>query len=174
MKDYLIIGKITGAHGVRGELKVAPLTDDARRFLKLKECYLCKEDTSGLTSVELLSSRLDRDNVLVKFKDYEDRTLAETLRGKYIAVDRTNVVRLPKDRYFIADLVGLNVIDDSRGTLGIVDDCYETGANFILEIKREGKQNLLMPFMKTICYEVNVSEGYIKCILPEGLYELYE
>ena len=66
------------------------------------------------------------------------------------------------------------MIDDERGELGKVCDCYETGANYIFEIKRDKPKNLLLPFLKIYCYEVNVEEGYIKCRLPEGLYELYE
>lgn|SRR5574344_689403 len=175
MNDYLIIGKIIGAHGVRGELKVFPLTDDARRFLKLHDCFICDENLGKLQAAETISSRLDKDTVLVKLKDYGDRTVAETLRGSFIAVSRSNAVRLPKNRFFIADLVGLSVTDDERGPLGTVCDCYETGANYILEVKRSGKnQNLLIPFIRTVCYEVNLDDGIMKCRLPEGLFELYE
>lgn len=175
MQDYIIIGKIIGAHGIRGEVKVYPLTDDAHRFIKLKECFFCREDLSDLKPVSVKTSRLDRGNVLIHFNGVDDRDRAQEIHGTFIAVSRENAVPLKKDSYYIADLIGLNVIDDEKGDLGKVCDCYETGANYILEIKRQGKKkNLLLPFLKIYCYVVNPEEGYIKCVMPKGLYELYE
>ena len=118
---------------------------------------------------------MDRGNVLVKFEGVLDRDKAEPLRGRFIAVTRDNAVKLKKDSYFITDLKGLKVIDDDRGEVGSVIDCFETGSQFTLEIKRENKsKNLMLPFVKVYCYEVDIEAGYIKCRLPEGLYELYD
>ena len=175
MEDLIIIGKITGAHGVRGELKVYPLTDDPRRFLKLKDCYLCGQKFEKPEAITCSSARMDRGNVLVKFEGVLDRDKAELLRGRFIAVTRENAVKLKEGHYFIADLKGLTLIDDEKGDLGTVIDCFETGAQFTLEVKRDGKsKNLMIPFVKVYCYEVNIEGGYIKCRMPEGLYELYE
>ena len=175
MEKLIIIGKITGAHGVRGELKVFPLTDDPRRFLKLKECFICGQNFEKPEASVCSSARLDRGNVLVKFDGCSDRDKAELLRGRFIAVERENAVKLKKDNYFITDLKGLTVTDDERGDLGTVIDCFATGPQFTLEIKRQNKKkNLMLPFVKVYCYEVNIEAGYIKCRLPEGLYELYE
>ena len=174
MENLIIIGKITGAHGVRGELKVFPLTDDPRRFLKLKECFICGQNFEKPEDLTCQSARMDRGNVLVKFVGVPDRDKAELLRGRFIAVSRDNAVKLKKDSYFITDLKGLKVIDDDRGEVGIVIDCFETGPQFTLEIKRDKKKNLMLPFVKIYCYEVNIGEGYIKCRMPDGLYELYD
>ena len=175
MDNLIIIGKITGAHGVRGELKVYPLTDDPRRFLKLKDCFLCGQKFEKPEAITCSSARMDRGNVLVKFEGVLDRDKAELLRGRFIAVTRDNAVKLKEGHYFIADLKGLTLIDDDRGDLGTVIDCFETGAQFTLEVKRDGKnKNLMIPFVKAYCYEVNIEDGYIKCRMPEGLFELYE
>lgn len=174
MENLIIIGKITGAHGVRGELKVFPLTDDPRRFLKLKDCFICGQNFEKPDASLCSSARLDRGNVLVRFEGIEDRDKAELLRGRFIAVSRDNAVKLKKDSYFITDLKGLTVIDDDRGELGKVIDCFETGSQFTLEIKRDKKKNLMLPFVKVYCYEVDIAAGYIKCRLPEGLFELYD
>ena len=174
MDKLIIIGKITGAHGVRGELKVFPLTDDPRRFLKLKECFICGQSFEKPEAKTCQNARLDRGNVLVRFEDIGDRDKAELIKGRFIAVTRDNAVKLKKDNYFITDLKGLNVIDDDKGDLGKVIDCFETGSQFTLEIKRDKKKNLMIPFVKVYCYEVNIEGGYIKCRLPEGLYELYD
>ncbi len=174
MEDLIIIGKITGAHGVRGELKVYPLTDDPRRFLKLKECFTCGQNFEKPEAVLCASARLDRGNVLLKFEGVPDRDKAELLRGRFIAVTRDNAVKLKKDNYFITDLKGLKVIDDVRGEVGTVIDCFETGPQFTLEIRRDKKKNLMIPFVKAYCYEVSIENGYIKCKMPDGLYELYD
>ena len=174
MEELIIIGKITGAHGVRGELKVYPLTDDPRRFLKLKECFICGQNLEKPEAVTCASARLDRGNVLVKFEGVIDRDKAELLRGRFIAVTRDNAVKLKKDSYFITDLKGLKVIDDDKGEVGTVIDCFETGPQFTLEIRRDKKKNLMIPFVKAYCYEVSIENGYIKCKMPEGLYELYD
>ena len=173
MENLIIIGKITGAHGVRGELKVFPLTDDPRRFLKLKECFICGQNFEKPEASSCASARLDRVNVLIRFEGVADRDKAELLRGRFIAVERENAVKLKKDNYFITDLKGLKVIDDAKGEVGTVIDCFETGPQFTLEIKRDKKKNLMIPFVKAYCYEVIVEEGFIKCKMPEGLFELF-
>ena len=174
MEELIIIGKIIGAHGVRGELKVYPLTDDPRRFLKLKECFTCGQNFEKPEASVCASARLDRGNVLVRLEGVLDRDKAELLRGRFIAVTRDNAVKLKKDNYFITDLKGLKVIDDDRGEVGTVIDCFETGPQFTLEIKRDKKKNLMIPFVKAYCYEVSIENGYIKCKMPDGLYELYD
>lgn len=170
----LVIGKITAAHGIRGEVTVFPLTDDARRFLKLKNAFLCNEDAGNEQPAVIKSARIDRDRVLVKFEGCEDRNKAEELKGRFISVDRKDAVKLQEGSYFIEDLKGITVIDDKHGNLGIVKDLYKSGPKHIMMIERDGKQDLLVPFVKEIFYEVEPSESIIKCRLPEGLFELYE
>ena len=174
MEDLIITGKIIGAHGVRGEVKVFPLTDNARRFLSMKKCYLTGAKLENPVETSVISARIDRGNVLVTLEGVADRDKAQTLHGRYIAVSRADAVRLPKGKYFTADLIGMTVTDDDHGELGKVCDCFEGGSGHILEIKRQGKKNLLIPFVKEYCYEVSVENSSIRCKLPAGLYELYE
>ena len=170
----LIIGKITAAHGVRGEVTVFPLTDDARRFLKLKDVFLCKEDTSDETSIVIKNARIDRDRVLVKFEGSEDRDIAESFKGRFISIDRKDAVKLQENSFFIEDLKGLEVTDDNKGVLGIIKDVYKSGPKHIVMIQRAGKQDLLVPFANEIFYDVRPDESVVNCRLPEGLYEMYE
>jgi len=174
ISNRLIIGKITAAHGIKGEVKVFPITDDARRFLKLKNAYFCDEDANNEIPCEISASRMDRGNVLLKFKDFPDRTAAETLKGKFLSVDRDNAVALKKDSFFISDMKDLEVIDDTYNSLGHVKEVMDTGAQNIVVIKRAGKKDLLVPFVKQIFYEVDPENGFMKCNLPVGLYELYD
>ena len=170
----LIIGKITAAHGVRGEVTVFPLTDDARRFLKLKDVFLCKEYISDETSITIKNARIDRDRVLVKFEGCEDRDKAESYKGRFISIDRKDAVPLKENSFFIEDLKGLEVADDNKGVLGIIKDVYKSGTKHIVMIQRAGKQDLLVPFANEIFYDVRPDESVVNCRLPEGLYEMYE
>ena len=170
----LVIGKITAAHGVRGEVTVFPLTDDARRFLKLKDVFLCNEDAENESAITIKNARIDRDRVLVKFEGCEDRDKAESYKGRFISVDRKDAVKLKEGSYFIEDLKGLNVTDDNIGELGSIKDVYKSGPKHIVMVQRSGKQDLLVPFAKEIFYDVRPEDGVVKCCLPEGLYEMYE
>lgn len=170
----LIIGKITSAHGVRGEVTVFPLTDDARRFLKLKSAFLCDEKADNETEITIKNARIDRDRVLVRIEGCEDRDKAESYKGKFLSVDRKDAVKLKEGSYFIEDLKGLEVTDDDKGSLGTIMDVYKSGPKHIVMIQRAGKQDLLVPFAKEIFYDVRPEEGVVKCTLPVGLYEMYE
>lgn len=175
ISDRIIIGKIIGAHGVRGEVKVFPLTDNVRRFNKLKKCYLTNENGDVKQEFDVRSSRVDRENALVTFEGIDDRDKAMLLKGFFVTVDRADAVKLPKGEFFIVDLIGLKVLDERLGNLGIINDVYETGAgHHIISVKRKGKKDLQIPFLKTICKETIIEEGYMKVELPEGLYEIYE
>ena len=174
MKDYLVIGKIGGAHGVRGEVKIIPLTDDVRRFSSLKECLILDDRERVKETKEVEKARVDDTRTLVKFKGIDDRDEVGKLTGFYIAVSREDAVKLPEGRYFIADLIGLKVIDDERGELGTIKDIINSGASDIIIVKRTGKNELLIPYLNAIVYEVDIAGGTMKVKLPEGLYEIYE
>lgn len=175
INDRITIGKIIGAHGVRGEVKVFPLTDNVRRFNKLKKCTLLTENGTEKQELNVKASRVDRGNALITFEGIDDRDKATLLKGLYVAVDREDAVKLPKDEFFIVDLIGLTVIDTNLGELGKIDDVYETGASHhIISVKRKGKKDLQIPFLKTICKKTDIAEGIMEVELPEGLYEIYE
>lgn len=174
MKTHLIIGKIIGAHGVRGEVKVFPITDNVRRFLKLKKVFFSQEDGTVISEILVSKARIDRGNVLMMFENVADRDAAEKLRGTYLAVSREDAVKLPKGSFFIADMLGMTVIDDDLGELGTISEVFETGANFVITVKRVKKKDLLIPFLKDVCYETDIEGGVMKVRLPNGLYELYE
>ena len=172
--EHITIGKIGSAHGVRGELKVVPLTDDVRRFSKLKKCFLTKEDGTIVNELAVKTARIDRGNVLIVFEGIQDRDAAEKLRGLFIAVAREDAVKLSKGEFFIVDLIGLRVVDDERGDLGTINDVYETGSNFVISVKRKSKPDLQIPFLKVVCYDTSIEDGVMKVRLPDGLYEIYE
>ena len=159
---------------MRGEVKIIPLTDDVRRFSSLKECLILDEKERVKETKEVEKARVDDTRTLVKFKGIDDRDEVGKLTGFYIAVSREDAVKLPEGRYFIADLIGLKVVDDERGELGTIKDIINSGASDIIIVKRKGKNELLIPYLNAIVYEVDITGSTMKVKLPEGLYEIYE
>ena len=134
MENLLRVGVITSAHGVRGEVKVFPTTDDNSRFKTLKHVLM---DT-GKEKIPLETEHVKffKNMVIVKFKGIDNINDVEKYRKKSLYVTRENAVKLKKNEYFIADLIGLSVIREDNGeVLGELTDVLQTGANDVYEVK---------------------------------------
>ena len=167
MEDYFKIGIITSSHGVRGEMKVFPTTDDTARFKKCKQVYI--EEKSGLVLHDVESVRVLPDKVLLKLKGIDTPEEAVKLRQRGIFVDREHAVKLSKDEYFIADLIGLSVIDEDGKELGSITDVLPTGANDVYQISMPDGNELLLPAIKECILEVDVEKGFMKVHVLDGL-----
>ena len=167
MEDYFKIGIITSSHGVRGEMKVFPTTDDTRRFKKCKEVYV--EEKSGLILYEVESARVSPDKVLLKLKGIDTPEDAVKLRQRGIFVDREHAVKLSEDEYFIADLIGLDVLDENGVELGKITDVLPTGANDVYQIEMKDGRELLLPAIKECILSVDVESGIMKVHVLDGL-----
>ena len=155
--EYLRVGQIVRAHGVHGDVKIIPLTDDPARFRALKTAYL--ETTAGAYApVAVTSVRFLPDAVLLHLEGYDTVERAETLKNVYLCVNRDNAVKLKKDTYFVVDLIGCDVSDTSGKTHGKLTDVLETGANDVYEVDG-GK--LLVPALKRVLHEVDIERGRI-------------
>ena len=174
MKDLMIIGKIVGAHGVHGEFKIFPITDDARRFSSLSEMILLSPNEKPIKPIKIRNSREAGSNILCSAEGIDDRDAAFALIGHYVSVPRSLALTLPEDRFFIADLVGCNVRDDEKGALGIVSEVLQQAGADVFVIKRDDKKDLLIPFLKKVVYRVDIDGREIYVRLPDGLYEIYE
>ncbi len=169
MEDILQVGILSSTHGIQGEMKVFPTTDDANRFKKLKNVLL--ETQEGHKELEIERVRFFKQFVILKFKGYDSINDIEKYKGKSIFVTRENAVRLGKDEYFIADLIGITVKDEDDVILGEIKDVLETGANDVYVIKRDGKKDLLIPAIKQCILDVDTAAGIMKVHLLEGLDE---
>ncbi|HAX39819.1 MAG TPA: 16S rRNA processing protein RimM [Clostridiales bacterium] len=155
--DYLRVGQIVRAHGVHGDVKIIPLTNDPDRFRKLKTAYL--ETTAGAYApVAVTSARFMPDAVLLHLEGYDSMERAETLKNVYLCVSRDNAVKLDKDTYFIVDLIGCETFDTDGKAYGKVTNVLETGAHDVYEIEN-GK--LLVPALKKLLREVDVENARI-------------
>ena len=170
MEDLLQVGIITSTHGVRGEVKVYPTTDDPRRFRRLKEVVL---DTGReKLNLEIEGVKFFKQFVILKFKGLDNINDIEKYRQKILYVTRKNAVRLQRDEYFIADLIGLKVQDEDGTELGTVKDVIETGANDVYEVEMADGRSLLLPAIKQCILNVDVENGTMQVHVLEGLLDL--
>ena len=169
MEDLLQVGVITSTHGIRGEVKVFPTTDDPNRFRKLKQVIL--DTGKEQLEMEIASVKFFKNQVIVKFKGIDDINDVEKYRKAGIYVTRENAVPLGENEYFIADLIGLRVISDEEEELGVIDDVLQTGANDVYIVKKEQTPDLLIPAIKDCIKNVNIEEGTMIVHLLPGLRE---
>lgn len=170
MEQRFQVGVITSTHGVRGEVKVFPTTDDATRFKKLKQVILDtgKEDVE----LEITGVKFFKNMVILKFKGIDDMDTANKYRQKSLYVTRENAVKLRKNEYFIADLIGLRVTSDEGEELGVIEDVLQTGANDVYVVKGETGEEILFPAIKECIKEVDIEEGTMLVHVLPGLREL--
>lgn len=166
MLQYLNIGQIVNIHGIHGEVKVYPLTDDINRFKNLKEVYL--EIGGELKKMNVTQVKLLKNTAVLKLEGIDSTDEAQKLRNSYIKVERKKAVKLPKDSFFICDLIGIDVYDIEGNHLGQVADIFQTGSNDVYVVKSDAKE-ILIPGLKSVFKEINIEDRKIIVELPEGL-----
>ena len=169
MEDLLTVGIITTAHGVHGEVKVYPTTDDVKRFKKCKELIL--DDGKNQRKVKLLSVKFFKQFVIIKFEGIDTMDDALKLKNASLLVTRDMAVKCDKDEYFIADLIGLKVYDEENNLIGVVSEVYQTGANDVYEIEKEDSKKVLVPAIKDCIKDVDIKAGKMTIHVMEGLFE---
>ena len=159
--QFLEAGQIVNTHGIRGEVKIVPWCDSPEFLLQFGTLYLDGRP------VNVLEARVHKGNVLARLEGVEDVNAAMVLKGRTVFIDRTGV-ELPEGRHFIADLIGLNVVDaDSGEALGVVADVLTPPAHEVYVVK--GEHEYLIPAVDEFVIETNVEGGYIKVRLIEGM-----
>ena len=167
MEELLRVGVISSTHGVRGEVKVFPTTDDPERFRLLKEVLL---DTGReKLSLKIQNVKFFKNMVILKFEGYDNINQIEMYRGKELWIRRDQAVELKENEYFIADLVGLTVIDDEEKVLGTLTDVIQTGANDVYAVKLENGKEVLIPAIRQCILDVDVKNGIMTVHLMKGL-----
>ena len=170
MEETLRVGVIASTHGIRGEVKVFPTTDDAKRFEKLKEVLL--DTGKELKTMEIQQVRFFKNMVIVKFKGYDTINDIEIYKGKDLLVTREHAVELGPDENFIVDLIGLAVETDDGALLGELTDVLITGANDVYEVTRTDGKKVLLPAIKDCVLDVDLEAGKVLVHVLEGLLDL--
>ena len=167
MEQLLQVGVISSTHGVRGEVKVFPTTDDANRFKKLKKVIL---DTGmEKKELEIQGVKFFKQFVILKFKGIDNINDIEKYKGKSLYVTRENAVKLKKDEYFIADLIDMQVVLEDGTLLGILTDVMKTGANDVYCVDSEEYGEVLLPAIGECILDVDVEGRKMTVHLMPGL-----
>ena len=167
MEDLLQVGIITSTHGVRGEVKVYPTTDDPRRFRRLKEVVL---DTGReKLNLEIEGVKFFKQFVILKFKGIDNINDIERYKRCPLLVERKDAVALEENEYFIADMIGIQVVTEDDEPFGILKDVMETGANDVYVIDTEEHGEVLVPAIRECILDVDIENQKMKIHLMDGL-----
>lgn len=167
MIQELQVGVITQTHGIKGEVKVFPTTDDAARFKKLKEVIL--DTGKDRLNMEIQSVKFFKQYVIIKFQGYDSINDIEKYKNGKLLVTREKAVKLTKDEYFIADLIGLKVVTEEGEDFGILKDVLTTGANDVYIITRPDQSEVLLPAIKECIRNIDMEQGSMTVHIMDGL-----
>ena len=160
MKEYLDCGQIFNTHGVRGEVRIVPWADSPD--------FLCQFSTLYLDGAprRVLSSRVHKGSVIAKLEGADTVEDAMLLRDKTVQIRRADA-KLPEGTFFLADVIGLKVVDEAGQTLGTLKEVLSPSVQQVYVV--EGEREIMIPAVPEFILETNITDGYIKVRLIEGL-----
>ena len=172
--DALTVARVRRAHGLTGEILVHAETDDGAEIFTTDR-HLAVRSTGRLPApldgVTVLESRPHRGGFLLKLREVGDRRSAEALRGAELLLERDELRPLEEDEYFLHELVGLEVVDEERGSLGPIVDVYDAAAQVLAALRIDGREHLF-PVRRETVRKVDMEAGRIEVRLPSGLLDL--
>ena len=167
MVSEMQVGIITQTHGIRGEVKVFPTTDDVSRFKKLKEVIM--DNGRERLNLEIEGVKFFKQYAILKFKGYDSINDIERYKSAKLYIKREQAVKLKKDEYFIADLIGMEVVTENGEYFGEMKDVLTTGANDVYIVTREDGTEVLLPAIKQCVKSVDLEQGRITVHIMDGL-----
>ena len=167
MEELLQVGVITSTHGVRGEVKVFPTTDDPNRFKSLKHVLL---DTGReKKSLEVQGVKFFKQFVILKFKGIDNINDIEMYKKRELWIPREEAQDLEEDEYYIADLIGMDVVLEDGSKFGTLKDVMETGANDVYVVEDDKGEEILLPAIRECILDVDVEKNVMTIHLMKGL-----
>lgn len=167
MEQYLRVGVISSTHGLKGEVKVFPTTDDPERFRKLKKVYL--DTGKDYMPLKVTGVKFFKNQVILKFQEFQDINEIEKYRGKDLLIDREQAVPLAENENFIVDLIDMDVYDEEENRLGTLTDVLQTGANDVYVVEADEGKEILLPAIPSCILDVDVEAAKMIVRIPEGL-----
>ena len=167
MVSEMQVGIITQTHGIRGEVKVFPTTDDAGRFKKLKEVIM--DNGRERLNLEIEGVKFFKQYAILKFKGYDSINDIEKYKSAKLYIKREQAVKLKKDEYFIADLIDMEVVTEDGEYFGKMKDVLTTGANDVYIVTREDGTEVLLPAIKQCVKEIDMERDRITVHIMDGL-----
>ncbi len=166
-QQFIETGKITGTHGIHGEMRVQPWCDSPEDLLQYKTLYL---DTAGYERLEVVGMRVHKTMVILKAKGIDSIPKAEAFRERVVYLHRDDL-NLDEGQYLVADLIGCKVFETKTGTpLGEITDVSQTGANDVWHINKDGKEYLI-PAIPLVVDEVDIDSGRVTITPLKGIFE---
>lgn len=163
---YTIVGVITSTHGIRGQVKVFPYTDDNQRFKLLDKVFL------GEDKIEVHVNEVSffKNMIIVGFKEFNN--INQILKFKDMGMYILDEDRMPleENRYYISDLIGCKIIDKDDKELGVITDVIQGAANDVYVVKGINS-NGMIPAVREFILEVNISERFVRINTIEGMFD---
>jgi len=169
-QNLVVIGVVGKPHGIRGFVKVRPLTDFPERYYELRRVFLVPR-RGPRKEVVIEALQVQGEFFLLKFAGIDTREQAEQLRGMDLAVPQEECVKLPPDHYYHFDLIGLRVVLSHGETVGTVTDVQDFPAQDILIVRTQEGAEVMIPFVKEIVLRVSLEEGIVELAEWPGLLE---
>lgn len=173
MEQYFRIGVITSAHGIRGGVKVYPVTENPARFRDLQEVLFSQPQSDTVAGTyKLRRVAFQNPMVLLEFEGIDTRNQAELLKGQQLWVSRAQAIPLSENEYYLADVLGMEVRDENGELLGQVADILETGSNEVFQVEQPGMKPLLIPSIPECILTMDLQNKKMTVHLLPGLREL--
>ena len=169
MEDLLRVGVIANTHGVHGEVKVFPTTDDVNRFKKLKTVKL--DTGKEIKDLKITSVKFFKNMAILKFEGIDNINDIEKYKGKDLLITREQAVPLKKDEYFICDLIGCMVVTEEGVEVGELTEVLQTAANDVFVVQGKGKKEILVPYIDDCVKNVSMEEKKVTVVLLPGMAE---
>lgn len=167
MEEYLQVGAIASTHGIKGEVKVFPMTDDVNRFKELKKTILRTKNEE--LELEIKSVKFFKNMVILGFKGFDNINDIEKYKGAGLYVSREDAVSLEDGEYFRADLLDIDIYDEDDNQIGVLKDIIETGANDVYVINLDDGRELLLPNTPECVIDVDLDTNKMVIHILEGL-----
>ena len=167
MDNYLRVGVISSTHGIGGEVKVFPTTDDNKRFKKLKQVYL--DTGKEYLELEVERVRFFKNMVIVKFKGINNINDIEKYKGKDLLVTREQAVPLEENEYFIYDIIDALVVDEEGKEIGVLKEVLATGANDVYVVEMPNKKEILLPVIDECILDIDIENKKVTAHIMAGL-----
>ena len=164
MDKQIVIGKIIAPHGVRGEFRLMPLTENPERYLEMKTLLL--ENGKEFT---ITSARFHKNMVLIKTEEITSMDEVELLRGKNVVVNTKDLPPLEQGRFYVADLIGFAVVTLENEDVGKLSDVITTGSNDVFVVKSTSGKEIMIPAIDTHIKEIDTKSRTIKVVLPQWI-----
>lgn len=166
MEKMLRVGVVTATHGLKGEVKVFPTTEDPSRYDVLERVYV--QGREGRECLQIEAVRYFKQYVIVKFKNIDRIEDVQRLVKKDLFITRDQAIPLEEGEYFISDLVGLTVVDDQGNRVGELTDVLATGANDVYVVQ-DGDEEILIPVIPDCIRKVDLEKQIVLVHMLEGL-----